>query len=194
MTNCQTKSCRWQAEHLQLLNKVTNFTVSCCCVENHLCRVQHEIRSWLIVVWWKKTTVNRYINGSSGVFLTTFISRSDTRSYGLNDMTWTQHDCWHNQRCYSETNVAGIYLWLLRSDQTALIHVWPLLMIKVCTIALVLRDEPLIQWDNRLSWRGATSTMNAKCIKYWLCVCVGDGEHILKGGSPLVWHHMQSIK
>lgn len=36
-----------QAAHLQLLSKVTEFTLSCCCAQKCTCHVQHEIRLWL---------------------------------------------------------------------------------------------------------------------------------------------------
>lgn len=52
-----------------------------------------------------------------------------------------QHDL-NTQRCYDEA--AGINL-CLRSSQTALTHVRPLFMVKVCEIALVLSDEPFSQ-------------------------------------------------
>lgn len=37
-------NCRQRAAHIQLHGKVTDFTVSCCFVENYSCCVQHEIR------------------------------------------------------------------------------------------------------------------------------------------------------
>lgn len=42
-----TKSCKRQAAHLQLIIKITNFTVSCC----SRC-VQYEMR--LLMTWWVK--------------------------------------------------------------------------------------------------------------------------------------------
>ncbi len=75
-------------------------------------------------------------------------------------------------------------------------------MIKVFKIAFFLRDEPLIQGDNRLSRGGATwlkhkpekiNVMPYGCMCVCVCVCWRWGGDILKGANPLVWQCMQII-
>lgn len=115
---------------------------------------------------------------SVSVFDSDYKLKSDisffSASHNLKTETWMQHDL-NNQRCYDEA--AGINL-CLHSSQTALTHVWPLFMVKVCKIALVLRDEPFSQWDNRLPRRGATwlkhKPRNDKYNRDWLC---GGSRH-----------------
>lgn len=67
-------------------------------------------------------------------------------------------------------------------------------VVKVCKIALVLRDEPLIQWDNRLSRRGATwlkhkPGMISVTSTGYMCVfvCVCWRWQISRGGGCFEW-------
>lgn len=47
---------RRQAAHLQRLSRLTNFTVSCRCVVNYSHCVLQEIRFWVLMPLWKKTS------------------------------------------------------------------------------------------------------------------------------------------